>query len=462
MASTSAIEIFCCYAHEDRSFMQKLRKYLRQLEREGLITIWSDIDIDAGSEWEREIEKHLNTAHIILLLISPDFTNSDYCTGKEMKRAMERHEQNEACVIPVMLRTTPFWQRAPFGKLQAVPFNAEPISKWPNEDDAFSNVAEYIESVITKMQDRRINRIFKEIEQFLNANRYSDALRLCNDLIGLEPDYALIHMKKGQILFLLKEFEEAKKSFEEAISIDPKNEIGYLQKGNCLIELKQHDEAISVFENRISTWNNENAHIIRKDIDPYFYHGKSKALLFLQKYEQALEAINQAIMLMSPDTDRQLYRDQGLIYRCLSDKAYELAGQAPNGEKHEVFPFPASIENNAFIENGTGPQKHRLAKGQRTHDKEYTRPILQALIDLGGSAKSSEVLPRVELYMRPILKPVDYDPLPSDPQSPRWRNAAQWVRYTLVQEGLLRPDSPRGVWEITEVGRQFLLKYNIR
>src|SRR5947208_10061471 len=98
------VEIFFCYAHEDETLLNKLKAHLRPLQRQGLIDVWHDRDINAGQEWEQEISKHLNEAQIILLLISPDFMDSDYCYSKEMQRALERHEHREARVIPIILR----------------------------------------------------------------------------------------------------------------------------------------------------------------------------------------------------------------------------------------------------------------------------------------------------------------------------------------------------------------------
>lgn len=99
-----SIKIFFCYAREDEILRKGLEKQLRALMRQGLIDVWYDREISAGTEWERELDKQLNTAQIILLLVSPDFMDSDYCYGVEMKRAMERHEQGDAHVIPIILR----------------------------------------------------------------------------------------------------------------------------------------------------------------------------------------------------------------------------------------------------------------------------------------------------------------------------------------------------------------------
>ena len=95
----------------------------------------------------------------------------------------------------------------------------------------------------------------------------------------------------------------------------------------------------------------------------------------------------------------------------------------------------------------------RLRKGLRTPEAAYYLPILKALVELGGSAKMQAVLDKVYQAMKPVLKDVDHEPLASDPDMPRWRNSAQWARNTMRQEGLLKDDSPHGIWEITEAGR---------
>ena len=98
----------------------------------------------------------------------------------------------------------------------------------------------------------------------------------------------------------------------------------------------------------------------------------------------------------------------------------------------------------------------RLRRGQRTPEPEYYIPILRVLEKMGGKGEVGEVLEQVNRAMKSILRKVDYEPLASDPHSPRWRNAAQWARNSMVHEGLLKPNSPRGVWEITDRGRDRL------
>lgn len=161
-----AVKIFFCYAHEDEALLNKLKTQLRPLQRDGLIDVWYDRDISAGAEWEQEIRKHLNDAQIILLLISPDFMNSEYCYGIEMKRALERHERGEARVIPVILEYV-YWQIAPLIKLQALPTDAEPIlsKNWYSQNEALYNIVQGVKKVVGEIRKGRDDEVEKAQEK---------------------------------------------------------------------------------------------------------------------------------------------------------------------------------------------------------------------------------------------------------------------------------------------------------
>jgi hypothetical protein len=151
--SSQALEVFFSYAHEDEKLRDELVKHLSLLKRQGVIRDWHDRRITAGTEWAGAIDTHLQSAEIILMLVSADFMASDYCYDVEMQRAMARHEAKEARVIPVILRPVD-WQAAPFGKLQALPTDGKPITNWPNRDEAFVNVAHAIRTVAQELTGR--------------------------------------------------------------------------------------------------------------------------------------------------------------------------------------------------------------------------------------------------------------------------------------------------------------------
>ncbi|WP_138502597.1 toll/interleukin-1 receptor domain-containing protein [Nostoc sp. PA-18-2419] len=144
---SNPVKVFFSYSHKDEALRDELATHLSMMKRQGIIEAWHDREISAGSEWANAIDDNLEVADIILLLVSANFLASDYCYDKEMTRAMERHETREARVIPVILKPTD-WNGAPFGKLQALPKNAKPVTTWPDQDEAFVNVAQGIRRVV--------------------------------------------------------------------------------------------------------------------------------------------------------------------------------------------------------------------------------------------------------------------------------------------------------------------------
>ncbi len=89
------IELFYSYAREDERLLKRLNHHLALLQRQGLIHTWHDRQITAGSSWEQEVDTHLKSARVILLLVSSAFLASDYCYSTEVREAMKRHDANE-------------------------------------------------------------------------------------------------------------------------------------------------------------------------------------------------------------------------------------------------------------------------------------------------------------------------------------------------------------------------------
>lgn len=146
-------EVFISYAREDRSYIDELKKHLQNLQRQNLISTWFDGDIKPGTEWRPQLMDRLNRAQIILLLISSDFMASDFCYSIEMIRAIERHDADQARVLPIIVRPVD-WKGAPFSKIQALPTGAKAVTRWPTHDDAFEDVAQGIRSAIEDLEEK--------------------------------------------------------------------------------------------------------------------------------------------------------------------------------------------------------------------------------------------------------------------------------------------------------------------
>jgi hypothetical protein len=144
---TPAVSVFLSYAHEDEAWLQRLLTHLSLLQRQGVISTWSDRQILPGTTWADVIDQRLEQASIILFLVSADFLASDYCYEMEMTRALERHRLGQARVIPIVLRPVA-WRDAPFASLQALPTDARAMSSWTDPDEACVDVVAGIRRAI--------------------------------------------------------------------------------------------------------------------------------------------------------------------------------------------------------------------------------------------------------------------------------------------------------------------------
>jgi hypothetical protein len=155
------IKVFISYAHKDDALRQEFLPHLASAQKEGLIEIWHDREIRAGVDWAKEIDENLESADIILFLVSSDFINSQYCSGIEMARAIERHKDKTACAIPIIIRFSD-WTSTRLGELQAIPRDNKPVTDWGDNlnnpierDEPWSLVVKEISRVAQDIRKKR-------------------------------------------------------------------------------------------------------------------------------------------------------------------------------------------------------------------------------------------------------------------------------------------------------------------
>ena len=154
------VKVFFSYSHEDEKLRDELAKHLKSLERQNKIEPWHDRKIVPGTDWRKELDSQLNSADIILLLVSPSFVDSDFCYCTELEQARKRHDAGEACIIPVFLRPLDLeaLEGTPLQTLQGLPEPTNPITTWENRDKAFVEVAQGIRAAVNKIQQEKEKR----------------------------------------------------------------------------------------------------------------------------------------------------------------------------------------------------------------------------------------------------------------------------------------------------------------
>jgi formylglycine-generating enzyme required for sulfatase activity len=148
------LRVFWSYSHKDEALRDELHEHLSSLRRAALIADWHDRKIGAGKVWKDEIDRHLGDADVVLLLVSASFIASEYCWGEEMEKALARHAQDQARVIPVILRPCD-WEDTPIARLQAVPKDARPITQYTDRDLAYVEISKAIRRAVTELKELR-------------------------------------------------------------------------------------------------------------------------------------------------------------------------------------------------------------------------------------------------------------------------------------------------------------------
>jgi hypothetical protein len=140
------LKLFFSYAHEDQDVRDELDKHLDVLEREGLITVWWDGQITAGTHWSEAIEHHLRATDIIIFLISPKFFKSTFIMANELPiaLALEKASEGQKRVISVLVERTQAFDQSELAQLQRVPAGDLPLSECADRAQAHHQVVNAI------------------------------------------------------------------------------------------------------------------------------------------------------------------------------------------------------------------------------------------------------------------------------------------------------------------------------
>ncbi|EYF03182.1 FxSxx-COOH system tetratricopeptide repeat protein [Chondromyces apiculatus] len=141
------IDVFFTYASGDEDLRPKLEVHLDALKRQGFLRSYGGLPLGGGKEQREQAAARVREAKIILLLVSSDFLHSEPWQAPELREAMGRDSLGECHVIPVILRPCP-WDRTPLGRLSPLPRQARAVTSYPNQSEAFAEIAKGIRSAV--------------------------------------------------------------------------------------------------------------------------------------------------------------------------------------------------------------------------------------------------------------------------------------------------------------------------
>lgn len=153
-------KVFISYSHKDEAFRETLDEHLSILKMNGVIDAWHDRKIIPGQKWGEEISSNLESAEIIIFLISSSFLASGYCMAIEARRAIEMSKEGKARLIPIVVRACS-WSGHELAGFQGLPKDALAVSSWSNQDEAWLDVVNGLENHInlfkpTEVESRQV------------------------------------------------------------------------------------------------------------------------------------------------------------------------------------------------------------------------------------------------------------------------------------------------------------------
>lgn len=142
------IDVFVSYAPADEPLWKELEKHLAVLENVGAICTLDSHKIGAGENWQEVTAARIDSARVIILLLSSDFFASNQCYSAELDKALNQTAEGKARLIPIRLRSYD-WEALPFKHLRSLPSNGTPIANWSNRDDAWAEIAREIRVAVS-------------------------------------------------------------------------------------------------------------------------------------------------------------------------------------------------------------------------------------------------------------------------------------------------------------------------
>jgi internalin A len=143
------VRLFIGYASQDEALKNELEVHLKVLEQTGQVSIWNDRLVAPGDERVTEIDRNLEDADIVLLLVSAEFLASEYVSAHNIRLATDRVRRGDTDVIPVIVRAC-HWRRTKLGRFMPLPRDGKPVASRRSRDDAWTEIVAGVEKVIER------------------------------------------------------------------------------------------------------------------------------------------------------------------------------------------------------------------------------------------------------------------------------------------------------------------------
>ena len=311
------MKLFYSYCHSDEEFREYMERHLSVLKRSGEISEWCDRKILPGQNFVEEIDRQMDAADIIVLLISSDFLASPACVH-EMTTALKLRENTTTTVIPVIVRPCD-WKHSIISSLLALPTDGLPITEWCNRDKAFLSIAEGIRNTIATSKIRlhqKLRNLLTETDFILQGQqdvRIDDIFVFPNITEARSPESSVTSFERmlslGQHLAIRGDYRSGKTTICRKLFLDQTESDNpvLMFTGRELTSTIQHEDLIyrkfhETFNGSFPQWQKlPGKMLIVDDLD------SSSRLSFISFAKTYFESV---IITMSEDEYLAFFKDE--------------------------------------------------------------------------------------------------------------------------------------------------------
>ena len=145
-------DLFYCASDADQAFAAKMQNSVALLKSSGLLREWSYVQTVPGCSITHSARRNMDTASILVFLLSPDFLNSAECMEQWEYAGQRASTSPQVFRVPVIIRECPWQDILGSDDPMPLPRNGRAINSFEDADVAWLEVYDGVKQIVEHLR----------------------------------------------------------------------------------------------------------------------------------------------------------------------------------------------------------------------------------------------------------------------------------------------------------------------